>query len=377
MADIEHRDPAIDILRGISILIVLVGHFHIGYRLWPKTGNGFGPILTSLVLENEHYAVISFFSISGFLITSNIIRRNGTLGTVDLRQFYLYRFARIVPCLILFVIMIAILQECGIVFFQLGSEEVPDHLSVLSAFFSFQNVLLVKHGWFSYCMNILWSISIEEAFYLMMPLMCLMLKKNYLIIISWLVLIIVGPIYRAASTDSLMQHYSYLSCFDAIGYGCCAAILGDRARRETWNLPVMPLRLVGVVFLLGASLAQRQISVTCGVSIIAFGTALILITSSRVTGNEYSGEAGSVKWITWFGRHSYELYLFHIIVLAGMRSFAGSGIITPVWRPIWFVIFIAGSMLLATIVTRYYSEPANVVLRRAFQRYPPAATAVS
>src|SRR4051794_5567858 len=154
MADIEHRDPAIDILRGISILIVLVGHFHIGYRLWPKTSNGFGPILTSPVLENEHYAVISFFSISGFLITSNIIRRNGTLGTIDLRQFYLYRFARIVPCLILFVIMIAILQECGIVFFQLGSEEVPDHLSVLSAFFSFQNVLLVKHGWFSYCMNI-------------------------------------------------------------------------------------------------------------------------------------------------------------------------------------------------------------------------------
>lgn len=96
------RDYRIDILRGLAILSVLLLHFHFAYNLLkspmavllPK------PYLVNLVL-NGNYGVTVFFVISGYLITSTSLRRFGSLGEISAKVFYAFRFARIVPCLVL------------------------------------------------------------------------------------------------------------------------------------------------------------------------------------------------------------------------------------------------------------------------------------
>src|SRR6188768_547681 len=73
-------------------------HFSLTYRLSQSPiADWLTPRFVRALIVNGNYGVTIFFAISGFLITSNVLRRDGDLGGVDLRRFYLYRFARIMP----------------------------------------------------------------------------------------------------------------------------------------------------------------------------------------------------------------------------------------------------------------------------------------
>ena len=96
------RNPRVDLLRGVSILLVLLHHFDIAYRLdhtWLAAVLGW-PVLHAVV-RNGNYAVTMFFAVSGTLITANAIRRWGDLGRIRALDFYRDRGARILPCLVL------------------------------------------------------------------------------------------------------------------------------------------------------------------------------------------------------------------------------------------------------------------------------------
>ncbi|MFL6668778.1 MAG: acyltransferase family protein, partial [Burkholderia ambifaria] len=96
------RNARIDMLRGVSILLVLLHHFNIPYSLRDTPlAHMFGWDTVHAVVRNGNYGVTMFFVISGYLITSNARRRWGSLGAVDMRAFYISRIARIVPCLLL------------------------------------------------------------------------------------------------------------------------------------------------------------------------------------------------------------------------------------------------------------------------------------
>ncbi len=192
------RSPRVDFLRGMSILAVLLLHFSLSYnladsplsRVVPKTW-------IEAVVFNGNYGVTVFFVISGFLITSNNLRRYGHLGAVNLRSFYVLRCARIIPPLVLALAVIVPLGLLRVPSFDnsIGGQELSLSffwIATLSVLTFWHNVLMQSVGWFNYCLNIYWSLSVEEVFYLTFPLACVLLKRRGYVIALCVAFIVTG-----------------------------------------------------------------------------------------------------------------------------------------------------------------------------------------
>jgi peptidoglycan/LPS O-acetylase OafA/YrhL len=112
------RNSSIDLLRGVAILLVLLLHYSLSYRLSKSPlADWFGADTVRAVVNNGNYGVTMFFVVSGYLITSNTLRRFGSLGAIDARAFYVMRAARILPPLLLAVVIIVTLGLLGVPMF--------------------------------------------------------------------------------------------------------------------------------------------------------------------------------------------------------------------------------------------------------------------
>src|SRR5580698_4143449 len=97
----RYRLSGVDVLRGLSVLLVTLHHIHL--RFWINDYNVDGVLpkaLNQVLFWSGYYAVITFFVISGFLIAGLSIRRWGQLGHIHIGRFYRMRAARILACLL-------------------------------------------------------------------------------------------------------------------------------------------------------------------------------------------------------------------------------------------------------------------------------------
>ena len=357
------RSARVDFLRGAAIFSVLLLHFSLAYDLiHSPLARIFPGQWLHAAIDNGNYGVTMFFVISGYLITSNNLRRYGPLREVRLRQFYALRFSRIIPPLLLALIIIVALGLCGLPWFANSQQQQPLPASlfvvaVVSVLTFWHNVLMQWLGYFNYCLNIYWSLSVEEVFYLAFPLACVLLKRTRHIVALCLLAVVVAPIYRAAHRDDeLYFMYGYLACFDAIAMGCLTALaerwMAGRAAPR-W------LRAIAAVGLIATYLAGIDGHEAWGFSAIAVCTAFLLLNSFAAPGN--SRTPSPVRMVAWLGSHSYELYLFHIIVLAGLRN--AWPILSSSAKLPAFALFLLTAVATAAITARYFADPVNVRLR--------------
>ena len=357
------RNNGVDLLRSTAILLVLLHHFNIAYDLPHSTlGQALSPWLVRAVCRNGNYGVTMFFAVSGFLITSNALRRWGRLRDVRPGTFYRLRIARIGPCLLLLLALVDVLGLTGLPIFANQSEAGPPvsfGQADLAALSFRMNVLMEHAGWFNYCLCVLWSLSVEEVFYLAFPLLCRVLRRPALLGGFWLLVIAAGPVWRFMHQDDAGFLYAYLACFDGIAIGCCTALLSQRlslSRRSLrWLLATIPA--------MAALYLVRSIRETgvWGVTAMGLGTAALLLASTAVTRSR-PGRVGA--GLGWPGRHSYELYLFHLPVLAAMRVVLPPEQAAPGIKPFWLLAFLLLSGAVAGLIAQLVAEPANRVLRR-------------
>lgn len=368
------RSSRIDFLRGVAICSVLLLHFSLSYHLTDSPLALFlKPAWIAAMVSNGNYGVTMFFVISGYLITSNNLIRYGHLRDVSLGQFYRFRFARIIPPLLLALLIIVPLGLLGVPSFSNsdgGHALLPSFFVVttVSVLTFWHNVLMQRVGYFNYCLNIYWSLSVEEVFYLTFPLACRLLRRNALIIGLCCAFMLAGPVYRAWHRDNeLFYECGYLGCFDAIATGCLVALLNQKVALGARALRA--LRLVAAVVLGVTYLAGIDGHEVFGFSILALSTGILLIRA--YDSPREAVRAFPVRTICWMGRHSYELYLFHGIVLAGLRNVIPKGTMPWAWKLPLFLLFVTVAALAAALVARYYAEPANTLLRAYHARQSP------
>jgi peptidoglycan/LPS O-acetylase OafA/YrhL len=236
-------------------------------------------------------------------------------------------------------------------------------------------VLMQAVGYFNYCLNIYWSLSVEEVFYLTFPLACVALKRDRRIIALCIAAIIVGPVYRSFHTDNEIYFmYAYPACFDAIAFGCLSALV-QRRLSVGRNLGIL-IRCVSGAGLAACYFAGIDGHEVLGFSMIALCSAGLLTNAFESSAQVSRSRAGRmVGWFSrivgwfgrivgWFGRHSYELYLFHIILLAGIRDLIPQTALAYGLKLPLFALFLALSGLFAGFVARYFADPVNARLRR-------------
>jgi peptidoglycan/LPS O-acetylase OafA/YrhL len=316
-----------------------------------------------------------FFAISGFLITSTSLRRWGALGNVSIPGFYRIRFARIAPLLLALLAILSCLHFAGQRWEALGSFVVSSKTGglgrALVAALTFHiNYLEAFRGYLPGSWDILWSLSVEEMFYLFFPLICRVFGRGKLLAVLFLVFAVLGPFARADAFrhNPVWYEYSYLGGMDAISLGCLTALLlsgVQLSRRWRWILGCGGAGLM--LFCVCDSIQAGRWGLEkygLAMSILAIGTCMVIAVASPSAGEAGWRSPRIFAPVLLLGRRSYEIYLSHMfVVFALFAIFVHAG--KPLWAvPVLFLAVIAVAGALGELIARFYSEPMNRRLRK-------------
>ena len=317
--------------------------------------------------------VTIFFFLSGYLITTLLRRELERTGTISLRDFYIRRTLRIfAPLYVVFALAAAFAHF--IMHWPAGNR-----IGILSLLFYFYNyaAALRWDAWLPLGMNVVWSLAVEEHFYLLFPLLYLAMVRRKLsritqnrLLIGFCLAELVWRFVLIAvlHNRTLWTYYATDARLDSILWGCLLAlaanpVFGDR--------PLLPKRrqfagFAVALLLLGASLVPRSILYKESLRYTVQALALYAIFTF-VTANP---KHWSVTWLEWtplryIGWTSYVLYLSHDFILNVLTArIPGHQWLTG---PLAFAIAVA----FATAI-RYTLELPLQRLRARFRTVPEA-----
>jgi peptidoglycan/LPS O-acetylase OafA/YrhL len=300
--------PSLDGMRAISILLVIGAHSSQKLSRWIQIP------LSSYVLI-AHTGVSVFFVISGFLITSLLLKELHATGTINLKRFYMRRALRIFPAFYLYLGTIFVLALFGVF-------RTPLRAFLFAAVYA-SNYYLGPGGGFLGLQHI-WSLCVEEQFYLLWPASLLLIGRRRAGYLAGF-LIIASPLSRVVTYAVLApQHRAavdrmFHSSIDTIMFGCLLALLwqSDRFNRllRSWIRPWPMAASICFLFLLDPLLVLRfRGSYSLVVGMTLEGISISLITLYVVTrAKTLPGRVLNTPTLRHIGVISYSLYLWQNI----------------------------------------------------------------
>ena len=299
--------PGLDGLRALAVVAVML--YHAGYRL-----------------AGGYLGVESFFVLSGFLITTLLMADQARHGRIRLGAFWLRRARRLLPALLL--TLAGTLLLCALL--------VPGELRALGAdalaalgYVLNWKLIVAQQSYFDALSRPslaqhLWSLAIEEQFYLLWPLACAaglrLLRPAGLLV----------AVLAAALASSLLMAWMYITGADVsrIYYGTdtrASALLIGAALALTWTPErrqapnrrrdaALALAGTTALALLLAAYAwlheQHALLYTGGFQLVSLATALV-IAAATAPGARLFPALLEARPLRWIGQRSYSLYLWH------------------------------------------------------------------
>lgn len=365
--DVAARNPGIDLLRGLAIVLVVFNH--IGLRI-PLKKTALADVLPTWLLSRLNYngyeAVFVFFVISGFLIAGNALRRWGSLERIDMRAFYARRFARIVPCLLALVAVLSVLHLLAVPDYTITRAGQSLPRAIIAALGLHLNWYEGMTGYLPGNWDVLWSLSIEEAFYLGFPLVCLLARRRWVLAPLLVLLALSMPWTHAAlSGNEIWQEKAYLPGMAAIAVGVLGALLAAH-----WQVPRRTASLLGWLGAIGLMAVMLDGAVLWHwlrdgyLLVLAISTLCLLLASRQRQSHGSLPPMRGLGWLRSWGRLSYEIYLSHMfVVFAVVRLFKLSGADIR-WGLLCYPPTLFLCWLLGAAVERWLSTPCERWLRR-------------
>lgn len=294
------RMSSLDGLRAVSIVMVILGHLN-GTRRFFRLDMGIG--------DYAHLGVTVFFVISGFLITTLLISERKSHGSISLRLFYARRSVRIFPASFTYLIAMAFLAFGGLIRLN-GLDFVCG--------FSYTMNYLPNRSW---QVGHLWSLSVEEQFYLLWPLLFTTMRpKNATRAV--IAAIGIGVLARLAARVFLVgTPYRDLEMFpmvaDSLAAGCLLALQRTWLESQAWYRtlwrPGWSVVILGLILVINRY-GGYTIAGVFGTSIVNLGLG-ILVHRSVYYANDFVGKLLNWRPIAFIGVLSYSLYLWQQLFL--------------------------------------------------------------
>jgi peptidoglycan/LPS O-acetylase OafA/YrhL len=323
--------PELDTLRFFAFLVVFFFHASL---LLPRTSP---KVVSDLykVFDAGFFGVDLFFALSAYLITQLLTREQTRTGAVDIRSFYVRRALRIWP-LYFFFLFAAYLPSHWFHRLQIGN------FYLTSSFFFVANFAGIFLGYYPTWVAHLWSISVEEQFYLIWPWA---VRKTFARGLPWIAgaLFVFSVLARVAACElgASWQAIAFgtFTRLDPIAAGIALAIVprdwllkfGSTSRVSVALAGVMSWLLV-VYFFPVINLTPTMLNTSVGYPLVALGCTAFMVATLN------SGARFLVnRWLIYLGRISYGLYVYHwptlgLVNLYFQLVFGGGG---PQARPLW------------------------------------------
>lgn len=353
MSDVESKQPksipSLDGIRAISVLLVVLAHS--GFESLVPGGLG----------------VTIFFFLSGYLISTLMLAENDRTGGINILNFYARRVFRLMPPLFVSLVIAYGLTYVGLLSGGITSAGLVAQLSYFAnyyvLFFDPGNTIPDGTG-------ILWSLAVEEHFYIFYPLCLTLLLGSALrprtigamlgivciVVLAW-------RVHLAQSPDFLSDRTYYASDtrIDSIIYGCILAVVMNPARQlhcpgtisaAQW---VVLATATGVLLL---TLIYRDPTFRETVRYSIQGLALIPLFyfAVRFSDNQLFRHLNS-RWAIALGTYSYAIYLIHYVLIRFITKNVPAIAAKPIILfPIALVISIVYAAAVDRFVDRYFRQ---------------------
>jgi peptidoglycan/LPS O-acetylase OafA/YrhL len=343
--------PQLDALRTFAVFAVMIHHF------WPEA---------TLNLPLGFVGVQLFFVLSGFLITGILwpareaVQSGRWPAPTVFGRFYARRVLRIFP---LFYGTLAVL-------FVVGISDVRDswiwHVSYLS------NVHFAMLGWFPLHISHLWSLAVEEQFYLVWPFVVVLTPTRFLLPVLTAIAA-TGPAYRwlggVLDVDWMWTFTPLLANVDGLALGGILAYAWARdlslRSRMAWIGA-----WIGTPLVIGLStLSMLHISLGMAHAVLEYtiwAAFFVWLVDGAARG--FTGGAGRVlelRPLLYLGQISYGLYVLHPLIIGLARwTFHRLGRPYPNQPAVMFVILVAATIVVAACSWHLYEKPLNDLKRR-------------
>jgi len=385
--------PGLNALRFFAAFAVLISHVElvknntgIGGDLWVDVQSKFYTLpllqvfrgefswLVPIVSELGSYGVVFFFVLSGFLITYLLYIEKEKTGTIHLRHFYMRRILRIWPLYLLLVFLgFFVLPQIDL--FNVGS-----HSEKLEHNF-WQNLLLyvfmvpnVASAIYSHIPNIgqLWSIGVEEQFYVFWPAALKKVISSIKFILIFLVSIILlkAAFVLFTSPFSFVIFKTFLASFkiECMAIGALGAwLLFNQHKLLNLLLSkssyVISLIFIPISFFLIHPLIQDGFHLLTSVA--------FLIVILNVASKERGKQILETKFLRTMGKSSYGIYMYHMLFCSLMVNLF-SHYLGAVRFNAWQNFLLYFSITVITLVTSYlsytYFEKPFLKFKTKFQK---------
>lgn len=343
--------PGLDGLRALAVVAVLL--YHAGYGV-----------------AGGYLGVESFFVLSGFLITTLLVADQQRHGRIQLGAFWLRRARRLLPALILTLagtLLLSAALSPGELR-PLGADTLAALLYVMnwkliiaqqSYFDALSRPSLIQH---------LWSLAIEEQFYLLWPLICaagmrLLRPAGFLAAVLAAALassLLMAALYLAGA-DTSRIYYGTDTRAAALLTGAALALIWTQARRQSPSrrrdaaLEGAGLLALALVLACYAWLhEQHALLYLGGFQLVTIATAIV-IAATTAPGARLLPALLEARPLRWIGRRSYSLYLWHwpIFLLASPEAMTSG----PRWPA--DLLRIGLTVLLAAASYRFVEQPVR------------------
>jgi len=375
--------PALDGLRGIAIILVMVHHFTY-YR--PTSGID---ALIGDVLFFGWTGVDLFFVLSGFLITGILLdtRDGGRYFT----SFYARRILRIFPLyyLVLFLALVVLPKFPAVHSVLIGQDDSVDLPSQWPYWLYMTNFSIAGRGWVHGWVDVGWSLAIEEHFYLVWPLVIWLCPPR---LVAWLcTAIFVGEVFArsfARASDVAVLPIYVVTWFrlDGLVVGALLAVARRRGIMTALDRLVPAVVIAGVAGLIAVTILgghtwwwNRRMQ-QFGYSLIAVVAGAMLVGAINRPADSLWPRMLSAGWLRAFGKYSYCLYLIHLPVMRAVREYVFNpsdyetlAIAPWIGQVLFYPVAAAPAFALAWLSWRFFEAP----ILRLKARFPYSRASAS